>query len=780
MAVFLKHILRTVKKAPIQPLLIFLTIILSVSVGVTAFRFGSVFFLRAEEMGNEEIALGDITVTAKSERSNGILFDSEAKKLLGDRAEVLGDFSLVVFRDGENGKKQPIFASAVDLEAADRFFLFDYYEYGEFNEGNVDRAVIISKSYSEKSGLHVGDTFEISVLNKKTEYTVEAVAENSGLLTKKDILLPIENIIRLLSERSVFIASLGNSFEPYNRLMIKCANGENAGEIADILSKSSLMSGCRIDNMADNTEGKSFAIFESIAILMLSVLVFGLSILLIITSQSLMQKQRATEYALFCAAGASRGHIAALQYAESLIYAAVGSVVGILLSPYMLEYAISLFSWQKYSVAVGFEGIIFGVVLSLALTFIGTFLTVHRDEKRDLTLLLGEGNYPKTSKDGYGALICTGALTVICIIVTLLCKVKYRYMPMLLAIISFAVLIYVSSGHILSAFASLMERMRMRREKTGGFGLLAVKSLKNNNSLRHSGRLLCVLFSLLCAIFICSGELTRQYNAFDNIIKGEIITVNLNADMAERIKKVPSVKGVSTFYYSDAVMINGKYEVMTLFTSGDSEACISEDFCPDNLPDKGEIVLSASVARLIGATAGEFVNVEINGVSHRAKIIEVCHIKVPMVYMDCSYVPANVKMNCIKLEDGIGVGDEACGEIVADILASGAQIIDEKEIIGTIMNTLDGFTSLIVATVIMAVIISFVGCSNVFSYTVLSRKREREILRLCGMENKSVVSMHILEAVITVVIALVVGVICGAIICLGLNVCLNSFGFALF
>lgn len=780
MSIFFKHILRTVKKAPLQPLLILLTVIMSVAVGVTSFRFGRVFFVRAEEMGNEEVALGDITVTASSERSNGILFDSDAKDLLGDRARVLGDFSLVAFRDGEHGKKQPLLASGVDLSLADSFFLFDYYEYGEFNTENSDRAVIISKSFSDKSGLHVGDVIEVSVLNEKIEYKVEAVAENSGLLLKKDILLPIDSIIRLLSKRSAFISSLGNSFEPYNRLMIKCAEGEDPAEIADILSSSPLMSGCRIDNMADNTDGRSFALFESIATLLLAFLISGLAVLLIITSQSLMQKQRATEYALFCAAGASRSQIALLQYMESLIYAAVGALVGIMLSPYMLKYVISLFSWQSYEVFVGFEGIIFGIVMSFVLSFLGTFISVRRDKNRELALVLGEGNYPKATNEGYGALIGSGAFTAVCLVIALICGTRYRYIPMILALISFAVLLYVSSGHILKAFSAMLEKISERRKRSHGVALLAFKSLKNNHSLRHSGRLLCVLFALLCAIFICSGELTRQYDSFDNIIKGEMITVNMNSETAEKIKKDPIVSGVSTFYYSDAVMLNGQYEVMTIFTSGDSDKCLSEDFAPKTMPSNGEIVISRNVARLIGVRSGEYLTVEINGSEHKVKIVEISDIKIPMAYMDCSYVPTNMRMNCIKLNDGIEMGDSAYGEIIADISASGAQIIDEKEITGTIITMLGGFTSLIEITVVMAVVISLVGCANVFLDTVMSRKREREILCLCGMERARVILMHILEGVITLLFALAVGMLCGVIICLGLNVCLNSFGFALF
>ena len=779
MGVFFKHLIRTVKKAPLQPLLILLTIILSVAVGVTAFRFGSVFFIRSGEMRMEEVALGDIVINSGAERPNGILFDSDAKELLGDKAEVLGDFSLIAFRNGENGKKQPIAASAIDLAAADGYFLFDYYAYGGFNTENLESSVIISKSYADKSGLSVGDSVRVLILNEELEYKVQAVAEDSGILLKKDMLLPIESVIGLLAKRSVFIASLGDSFIPYNRLMIRVGKGVDAEEVAGMLSESKAFEGCRVDNMSKNTDGESFAVFESVATLMLSLLVCGLAVLLIITSQSLMQKQRSMEYALFSAAGASRDQLAALQYFESLIYAALGGLAGILLSPYMLSYTVKLFSWQRYSVAVGFEGIIFGGLLSVALCFIGTFVTVNRDKKRELASRLNEGNYPKVSREGYGVVIVLGIIVAVCLAVAMISPIKYRYIPIILLIVAFTVLLYASSGHIIRCVATVLEKLSNGKRGGGAF-LLSVKNLKNNHTLRHSGRLLSVLFALLCAIFICSGELTRQYDAFDNIIEGEIIAVNMNSETVERIKKDAQVEGVSTFYYSDAVMINGKYEVMTIFTSGDSKACISKDFVAEKMPDAGEIVISKSAAGLLDVRLGDKVSVDVNGRTHKVSVIEICDVNIPMVYMDCSYVAANMKMNCIKLKDGIEVGSEEYGEITAEIFASGAQIIDEKEITGTIMNTIDGFTSLVAATVVISVIISLVGCANVFGDNVIMRRREREILHLCGMEKRKILKMHMLEIVITLILALILGVAVGFLLCVGLNVGLGSFGFALF
>ena len=153
MILFFKHIARTVKSSPYQPLLILVTLIMSVAVGVTAFRLSGVFMDRAVDKGNIDKELGDITVTASSDRDIGILFDTDAKEILGVRAEVLGTFDLVALMPSDNGAKI-VTASAVDLSDADKYFSFKYYEYGSFTSENIydsDRGLCFYRNWSSSS-----------------------------------------------------------------------------------------------------------------------------------------------------------------------------------------------------------------------------------------------------------------------------------------------------------------------------------------------------------------------------------------------------------------------------------------------------------------------------------------------------------------------------------------------------------------------------------------------------------------------------------------------------
>ena len=62
MSLFLKHILRTLRHSPTQPLLILLTVILSTALAITAFRLPDMFREHIALTYGGEQELGDVTV----------------------------------------------------------------------------------------------------------------------------------------------------------------------------------------------------------------------------------------------------------------------------------------------------------------------------------------------------------------------------------------------------------------------------------------------------------------------------------------------------------------------------------------------------------------------------------------------------------------------------------------------------------------------------------------------------------------------------------------------
>ena len=199
MILFCKHIVRTIKRAPWQPLLILLTLTLSVAVSVTAFRFYGIFSQNAKQNRESYTTSGDILITPSHESTLRMLFCEDAVDTVGDRGKVLGEYALTFFHDGENGQKL-ISGSAVDLVSADRFYDFSYVEYGSFTTENLHRSVVISEKTAKEFSLSVGDTLRVTLFDSELAYTVEAIARGDGLLAERDMLIQTEGLLRYLSK----------------------------------------------------------------------------------------------------------------------------------------------------------------------------------------------------------------------------------------------------------------------------------------------------------------------------------------------------------------------------------------------------------------------------------------------------------------------------------------------------------------------------------------------------------------------------------------------------
>ena len=120
MKIFLKHILRTIRNAPFQSIIILLTVSLSVSVAVTAFRMNDVIRDHVDSITGVNTELGEAVITLRSDSQVRLLFEEDAEQVIGEKGTAFGEYVMTVFYEKE-GQKKPVAASALDLEQADGY-----------------------------------------------------------------------------------------------------------------------------------------------------------------------------------------------------------------------------------------------------------------------------------------------------------------------------------------------------------------------------------------------------------------------------------------------------------------------------------------------------------------------------------------------------------------------------------------------------------------------------------------------------------------------------------
>jgi len=777
MRVFLKHILRSIRKHPTQPLLIIVAVALSVCVGVTAFCFRDVFLDRENEVQSQKSAKGDILITLSKNSEERMLFYDDAKDIVRDRGKVLGEFAFVAFC-GEKNDSSLVSVSACDLEAADEYFKFKYAEYGRFTTENFESSAIITQDFAKEQGIGVGDTVDLSLLNIDTSYTVQAVISDESPDIGADVIVAISGAVKLLAQRSPIIASLGDEFEPYSRIMVRVYNTSEIDGVYDELAQSVEFSDDYVNNTRRDNAKSIKLIVENVAVTLMAVVLTILAAIVIIAALSFLSSKRETEYAQFAAAGASPVHIASLKLCESVIYAVIGGGIGILLSRPAFNFVASLFDWFDGSVSVGWEGMLFGAVLASVLMPGCTLCEMARTKKKDLAGRMSFSSYPDTTSHTVprkAVVVCSGILfsLVICLIFT---DVRYKYIPAIAAVVCAVISAYLVMPSVIGAVASAIEKACAASRRQGKILTLAAKSVKNNSSLKRVGCLLTVMLSLILVIYTCSNTVKDQYTAFDNTVKGEIVSYGISDEKKAELKESNSVVGAADFYIHMTTTVNGEFSAMTVAVSGDVRECMKEDLLPDTIPTGDGITVSRGLAMLSGVEVGDTVELKIEGVSYSARVSEIHDAKANVIFADAKYLDVPNTFGILKLAPE---ADQK--EVISSLEADGVITVPFDKIEQDIgIGTAIGFVSMLDVCVLAALLISLAGCINMLAEQIKSRHRERELLTLCGMTKKDILLMNITELICLVVTSAVFALLIGGAMCLLVNAGVHSFGCVLF
>lgn len=776
MILFLKHIWRTIKKSPLQPLLILLTLTVAISASVTALRMQEVFSIQAEANKQKFTAAGDILISPSADSTIRMLFEEDAKEIVGQRGEVLGEYALTFFKKGQLGNHL-ISASCLDLEAADRFYDFKFTEYGEFTDVHLKKSAVISTLLSEKYDLHVGDSLSISIFGENLSFTVQAVAKPTGILSSRDMLVSKNALLTVLSSHIPVINALGDAFSPNSRLMIRANSEAEIESIAEDLKRNDQFADYYIETPYTKATTDFFVTFQSLIAAILGTMILMLSVMLILGSMNLLQIQRQKEYALFALAGASEGQATALLMIECLIYALIGGIGGVLLAKPMLGYAGDLFSFVEHNVSVGRLGCLFGLLLSLSL-MIFCVLWQRRRAKRvpHLAILADQTEYKEKTqkKKGFGWSIPT--LLLILLLSILLLPVKLRFITAFASVFLCMILLFTKAECILAFFFGLLQKFLDRQKNPSPSLLLSTKNICHNRTVRHVGRLFATLFSLVMIVSACYSTVKSQASLFQYTFRSEISALNVPDDTITSIQKQGLADGVCSLGVVSSVELPGGSTAIAIALSGDAEQCMHPDLVPIKTPIGNEILLSKGIASMIEKSVGDSFTATIQGKSKEFTVIGIQDVNSNLIFLDANAIPTSSKIVTFKLSEAANAEELLTRALESD----GVAVIDQRQIWGSVPITIGGFMELTFHSALISVILALLGCMTVLAQQYHARKRERELLCFCGAEKKRIFGIYFTEFLLIFVSSLVLAFLfyLPAVFCVDIG--LRSFGFVLF
>ncbi len=772
MKLFFKHILRTLRAHPLQPLLILLTLSLCVCVCVTSLGLYGVF-TRRNQVGEDQVALwGDLILRVGKDSDERMLFEDDVQAILGDRGVAFGDYSMVAFF----GTDAPTltFVNGADLAAADAYFQFDFAEYGRFTQDNLEHSAIVSKSFAKRHDLHCGDSFSLLLLGRQVTYTVEAVAGDEVYFSECDILIDRSSATKLLAEQSSAIASLGESFSPANRIMIRLDSSEDTEQVFRELSGSSLFADDYLERVEPNHSGSLIQTVESLILFILCFLCVALCAMVIASAMSFLAVQRESEYTLFAISGASPGQIGLLRLSESLLYALLGSGIGLCLAPFALNATGALFDWYEPGNHLGFGDLLFGLLFGLFFAVLCTWLSAKSEATGSVLSLDGNCDYAgKFRRESRLPPLVLSAALALFLAVCFLLPVEHRYWAAVLALVAEILLIYFVSPYVFLGVARLADRLLRR---TSGLPTLRIlfKNTQKSRSQIQICRLLSVLCSLLIAISLCTGVIRDTQEELETALTGDIFAVGLSDEGIGELKQKEEIDGFSTLDLYPSCSLEEDHAVIAIALSGEPEACFSDRFLPHRLPEEGEIAVSVGIAALADLEVGDRTIFSLDGHDYEFIVSEICDIRLNFVFVHPQSVKSTTQLYVISSAD-----EQASPELMADLAAEGVAVMDVSVMNLEGLYTLNGFLKLAMVALITAACISAVGLCNMMSEQLYARRHERALLTLSGMTKGGLVKMYLLELSVIILVALAVATLSGLALFHTCNPVAESFGFVL-
>ncbi len=745
MKLFFKHLLRSVKNRPTQPLILLLTMIISVSVTVCVLTLKDA--IKDERYQREEASLGsaDIEITLSHGSDSRFMFAEDAREILGAEVAASGYYEAVLSVSSDR-----IYSvAAVDFETADDIFHLEFSDYFGVSENTLAQSAFVSLEFAEENGLSAGETFRAELFGRERIYRVAGISDKA-FIKKFDIMLDISGVVKALASQSALVASLGEDFRPCNIILLDLPEGSDIGETIEKLSADERFSDKNIRDISVKGYAESNNEMITVLIDFAVILCCIMTVVVSYSCFSILASERSEENYSFHAAGAKKSFLALMQYIEGVMYWLVGTAAGLVFSVALLLFMNGIVGFAYADVSLSFpiafkaaSYLLFSVLLSVSVfVFSG-----KREKRRSLNL---KGAF----------LLAFSAVCAVLYLLIFLLPLEYRLWIGLVLAVSLLLLVFLCAEKLLLAVFGLINNKRNARLlKTGKPKAQALHySLKNVAAVSALKSVAKMLSLLICAV-LCINYTVNSLNGnvyiIKNLFASEYMVFNGTERCSEKLAECESVLSVDRLFLVEAEHEKG---IRTnLISVSDTAAFNEELLCVTELPKENGAAISHTEAEALSLGVGDFFTLKQNNIEIELCVAEIVNSALPVVIFDCEYFGFDHSMLLPRLAEGFTYERQLLeiSEATADQVASVASSESVGEnILSQIVVYVRSGNFILTAVIIF----SLIGIINTYLECYRSRKDEFSMYRAAGMSRSRIGRMKLCEISLTFVFALIFGI----------------------
>ncbi|WP_242876167.1 ABC transporter permease [Desulfosporosinus hippei] len=779
LGIILKFIFKSIGEKKLRTFLIVLSIVLSSGVFFASIAIsGSIEEMIIKGI-KDSIGNADIIITP-TEKSSSPFFYMNKAEIYKDRTEyIIGEIQEnAVFKPNRNEEISINLtgASIGDVQAMNPFTIEQQHNLYPF-EG---RKIFIGKSAAEKYQLNVGDSLELEFgqgqQSSRQKFTVSGIGSSTGFFKATSKSIPV------IVPRD-FLSNYNNARGKVGTVYIKLLKPEDKQEMIQLLSND--YKDYRVFELFPFEEIKQETLMISAVFLMLSSIVFFMSIFIIYSSFKVITTEKLPIIGTFRSIGATKRMTNFLLLGESLLYGIVGGIlgcgvgVGIL---YLMSYALSRMvngsEGMEFQTTIQFSGLNFvlAFMMAVVLCFVSSIIPILKVSKIPIKDIVLNSVQKNTTRKRLWLIL--GLVFMVVALASSFIEAQdlrpiFGSVGMIMTLTAIVMLV----PYITSVFVKIFETLYVFI--FGNIGILAAKNLRENQNIINNISMLAIGIACLLLINTASYDnvisITDQFK--NSLYDIEMYTNKADRNIEKRLLIIDGVQEVYGDYEAYGVELTDRNDRISRLKGIDKSKIldfwniemngdIDETF--ERLDEGRNILITHTLREKLNLKEGDLVNLKLKSgekgykvigffddfaTSKNIGLISQRFFKADMQYKYYSSIYIKTSKN----------PEDVLKKIEEEFIRLKPYLQTKNKLQEEYLSSNQQVTLLMSGFSILAIVIGVFGVLNNLLISFLVRKRSLAVFKSIGMSKVQTVKMIFIEALTGGAIGGILGVIAGTL-----------------
>ena len=764
MKLLLKHLIGSIGKKPLQPIIILLTLSLAMTTSVFAFTIADTMETELNTMQVAKYGHAKFAISLGNTSESRFLFADDVIDATNDKALVVGCYELPLILSGTD---RTTVAVATEFDRVGDLFDIEFLEYGRVTSGTVGEVAFISSDFAQEHRLSVGDTFQVEVMGYSKNYQVQGIS-SLPFMANYDVMVDISGLVRAFASNSLLFAAIGEDFKPCSKVYVNADPCELFLESAEAVAFLKADPRFADKNFEDlNSLEKiqtNFYILE--VIIKFSVALAALlSGVVVFCCFYILANERIEENQALTYSGASPKLLGIMQYTEVMLYWLLGVPLGALLAIPTAKLIPHFVELQYVEPLINFSSVLKSALVILAVCLLTTtfFVVISRRMKRAGTV------YTTVPPKWIAYLLL--AIAVFFVLMYLL-PAEPRLVTFIVTMGAIVTLIFWCVPFLAQRVASKMEKRMQKSHKPSAIAFrYALKNICSLKLLHNIARLCALIVMIVLLVCLVFASVHGQIENLEHIFNADYMVLNATDSCYQKTQTCESAENVYR-----AFMVPTAWGMVL---SAEDAAAYDEWLKIERLPVGNEIIVSSGIANTHDLKVGESFEIVLSGARYEFVVSQIS--RVPSSYLAINCVDMGIPYNMLLVE---GRDDVSSAELLGDLSQTTASelapVAEPDTLVTRFIAAVQVYVDSGKILLFVFIVFSLIGMIDISYESLRSRREEFELYRLAGMEQRHLRLMKASEFAVTVLLGIVIGLGAFVITAFALNRGMTARGMEIF